>query len=186
MAVCAQEIGTKRAFYGTADTVADIEAIRVAGGYEKLVLYGTSYGTKVAEEYAAEYPGNVEALVLDSVVPPNGPDPLNRATFAAVPRILHQLCAARACRHITSHPAADLQRLVARLNRHDLEAHWIDGFGHSHRVTISSEDVLEALIAGDLEPTLRSDFPSAVRAALEGRRSVPGATARASRRERRS
>ena len=27
-----------------------------AGGYEKLVLYGTSYGTKVAERYAQTYP----------------------------------------------------------------------------------------------------------------------------------
>ena len=40
-----------------------------AGGYEKLVLYGTSYGTKVALEYAERYPQHVEALVLDSVVP---------------------------------------------------------------------------------------------------------------------
>ena len=40
----------------------------VAGGYEKLVLWGTSYGTKVAEEYAQEYPQHVEALILDSVV----------------------------------------------------------------------------------------------------------------------
>ena len=98
---CAQQIGPTRRFYTTADSVADIEAIRVAGGYEKLVLYGTSYGTKLAEEYAQVYPSHVEALVLDSVVPPNGPDPLNRATFAAVPRILRQLCAQRAAAHIT-------------------------------------------------------------------------------------
>src|SRR5271154_1052951 len=101
---CAAQIGPTRSFYTTADTVADIEAIRVAGDYEKLVLYGTSYGTKVAEQYAQDYPGHVEALVLDSVVPPNGPDPLNRATFAAVPRILHQLCARRACAPITRSP----------------------------------------------------------------------------------
>src|ERR1700710_1445251 len=48
---CAAQLGPDRAFYRTADTVADIEAIRQAGGYEKLVLYGTSYGTKVAELY---------------------------------------------------------------------------------------------------------------------------------------
>ena len=51
----------------------DIEAIRQALGYEKLVLYGTSYGTKVALEYAERYPEHVEALVLDSVVPPERP-----------------------------------------------------------------------------------------------------------------
>ena len=46
-------------------------------GYEKLVLYGTSYGTKVALEYAERYPENVEALVLDSVVLPEGPEPFS-------------------------------------------------------------------------------------------------------------
>ncbi len=89
----------------------------MAGGYEKLVLYGTSYGTKLAEEYAQDYPSRVEALVLDSVVPPTGPDPLNRATFAAVPRILRQLCAEHACAHVTPHPTADLSNLVRRLRR---------------------------------------------------------------------
>jgi pimeloyl-ACP methyl ester carboxylesterase len=53
---CAGQLGPTRSFYTSADTVADIEAIRQAGGYEKLVLYGTSYGTKVAEEYAQTYP----------------------------------------------------------------------------------------------------------------------------------
>ena len=111
---CARGLGAARAFYTTPDSVADIEAIRRAGGYEKLVLYGTSYGTKVAEQYAQAHPAHVEALVLDSVVAPNGPDPLNRSTFAAVPRILRQLCARRECTHITRDPVSDLARVVAR------------------------------------------------------------------------
>ena len=98
---CAEQIGPERAFYTSLDCVADIEALRKALGYEKLVLWGTSYGTKVAEEYAQEYPQHVEALVLDSVVPPTGPDPLDRTTFEAIPRILRQLCAYRQCAQIT-------------------------------------------------------------------------------------
>jgi pimeloyl-ACP methyl ester carboxylesterase len=168
IAECAAQLGPTRSFYATADTVADIEALRVAGGYEKLVLYGTSYGTKVAEEYAERYPQYVEALVLDSVVPPNGPEPLNRATFAAIPRILRQLCAARACASITPNPVADLARLVRRLARGPLNGRAIDGHGVAHTVHISSDGLLETLIEGDLEPTLRSEFPAAVRAAVNG------------------
>src|SRR5262249_10789569 len=52
IAQCAAQLGPTRSYYTTADSVADIEAIREAGGYEKLVLYGTSYGTKLAERYA--------------------------------------------------------------------------------------------------------------------------------------
>src|SRR5271163_3331284 len=165
---CAAQLGPARSFYTTADTVADIEAIRVAGGYEKLVLYGTSYGTKVAEEYAQDYPTHVESLVLDSVVPPNGPDPLNRATFAAIPRVLHQLCARRACAHITRSPVSDLARLLRRLGGGERHARWIDGHGHGHTIGISSEALLEALIDGDLEPVLRAEFPAAVSSASHG------------------
>jgi pimeloyl-ACP methyl ester carboxylesterase len=168
IAECAAQMGPMRSFFTTADSVADIEAIRVAGGYEKLVLYGTSYGTKLAEEYAQDYPSHVEALVLDSVVPPNGPDPLNRATFAAIPRILTQLCARHACANVTRNPTADLANLLRRLGNGVKHGRWIDGHGHSHRIAISSEALLETLLAGDLEPTLRSEFPAAVRAAAHG------------------
>jgi len=161
IAECAAQLGPTRGFYATADTVADIEALRVAGGYEKLVLYGTSYGTKVAEDYAQAYPSHVEALVLDSVVPPNGPEPLNRSTFAAIPRILRQLCAARACARITPNPVGDLARLVRRLARGPLRGRVIDGHGVAHTVPISSDGLLETLIEGDLEPILRSEFHSA-------------------------
>jgi pimeloyl-ACP methyl ester carboxylesterase len=157
-----------RTFFTTAQSVADIEAIRQAGGYEKLVLYGTSYGTKVAERYAQSYPTHVEGLVLDSVVPPNGPDPLSRSSFAAVPRVLRQLCAHHACRHITPSPGTDLMRLVRRIGRRALRAHWIDGQGRPRAIRISSDDVLEALFAGDLEPALRAEFPAAVLSAARG------------------
>jgi pimeloyl-ACP methyl ester carboxylesterase len=168
IAECAAQLGPTRSDYTSADTVADIEAIRVAGGYEKLVLYGTSYGTKVAEEYAQAYPSHVEALVLDSVVPPNGPDPLDLATFAAVPRILRQLCAASACAHITRNPTADLQKLVARLGHGEMRGRWIDGHGRAHTIAISADTLIGVLVAGDLEPTLRAEFPAAIRAAANG------------------
>jgi pimeloyl-ACP methyl ester carboxylesterase len=165
---CAGQIGPARAFYTTPDSVADIEAIREAGGYEKLVLYGTSYGTKVAEQYAETYPSHVEALVLDSVVPPNGPDPLNRPTFAAVPRVLRQLCAFHECRHITREPVADLTRLVRRMARGTIAGSVIDGRGHRRRETISSGDLLGVLLEGDFNPLLRAEMIPAARAAATG------------------
>jgi pimeloyl-ACP methyl ester carboxylesterase len=162
---CADQLGPTRSFYTTADTVADIEAIRQAGGYEKLVLYGTSYGTKVAEQYAQDYPSHVEALVLDSVVPPNGPEPLDRSTFAAVPRILRQLCVDRLCSHITTNPVADLARVVERMNRAPLRGRAIDGYGKAHWVSLSSNELFEILLAGDFSPFLRAEFLTAVAAA---------------------
>jgi pimeloyl-ACP methyl ester carboxylesterase len=165
---CAAQIGAERAFYTTPDSVADIEAIRMAGGYEKLVLYGTSYGTKVALEYAQEHPEHVEALILDSVVTPSGPETLDQPTLAAVPRILRQLCAYGACAKITPNPVADLARLVQRLRHGPMVARVIDGHGRPHKVGISSDELLEILLAGDFDPILRAEFIAAVRGAANG------------------
>jgi pimeloyl-ACP methyl ester carboxylesterase len=168
VARCAAQLGTTRAFYTTADTVADIEAIRQAGGYEKLVLYGTSYGTKVAEDYAAAYPDRVEALVLDSVVTPSGPDTLNRPTFAALPRVLRAICRRGACRGVTRNPLADLTRLLARIHRRRLWVAALGPFGHRHTISITPLRLLEVLLAGDFSGPLRAAFVTDVRAAVEG------------------
>ena len=90
---CALQIGPARGAFTTQQSVEDIESIRRAAGYKKLVLYGTSYGTKVALEYAQRYPSRVEALVLDSVVASNGPEPFAVPSFQAIAPVLGDLCA---------------------------------------------------------------------------------------------
>jgi pimeloyl-ACP methyl ester carboxylesterase len=162
---CGNQLGPTRSFYTTADTVADIEAIRQAGGYEKLVLYGTSYGTKVAEQYAQAYPSHVEALVLDSVVPPNGPEPLSRSTFAAVPRILRQLCAEHVCAQITANPVADLARVLRRMEQAPLGGRAIDGYGKAHELPLFAEQLFSILLSGDFSSLLRAEFVTAIAAA---------------------
>jgi pimeloyl-ACP methyl ester carboxylesterase len=165
---CALDIGPARGDFTTAESIQDIEALRRAGGYEKLVLYGTSYGTKVALEYAALYPQHVESLVLDSVVPADGPEALGVPTFQAITPMFAELCASRACAGITSNPLADTARLVARLHRTRLSGSVYDGAGKRHATTLDEEGLLGILEAGDLNPALRALLPAAVQSALRG------------------
>jgi hypothetical protein len=108
---CADELGARRGFYRTSDSVADLEDLRREAGYERVALYGVSYGTKVALDYAAAFPARTERLLLDSVVPPEGPDALGRSSFAATRRILREQCAAGRCRSATPDPVGDVRRL---------------------------------------------------------------------------
>jgi pimeloyl-ACP methyl ester carboxylesterase len=163
---CALQIGPARGAYTTQESVADIEAIRQAAGYEKLVLYGTSYGTKVAEQYAERYPQHVEALVLDSVVPPDGPEPFAVGTFQAIGAVLGELCSKGACTAITPNPLADIASLAARLRKHPASGSVYDGSGHRHTATLAEPGLLGILEAGDLNPALRALLPAAVRSAL--------------------
>lgn len=167
---CATQLGAGRAFYRTSDSVADIEALRVAGGYSKLVLYGVSYGTKVAEDYAAQYPQNVSSLVLDSVVPPDGPDPFSRSTLNAMPRVLKEQCANGGCSGATDNVTRDLNALVRRLKRGRLSAKAVTPGGVKARLHdgIQLGDLVAVLYAGDLNPLLRVELPGSMRAALQG------------------
>jgi pimeloyl-ACP methyl ester carboxylesterase len=166
-AACANELGAARGFYRTSDSVDDIEAIRVESGYQKLVLFGVSYGTKVALDYAAKYPANVESLVLDSVVPPEGSDVLNISTFKTMPRALGELCGAGACNGITSSVGHDLFNLVHKTGRKPISGKVNTPGGHSLKVRLDQDGVLDILLAGDLNPTLRSELPGAMRSAIK-------------------
>lgn len=167
VAACAQRLGPARAHFATADTVADIEAVRVALGVERLVLYGTSYGTKVALDYAAAYPQHVSRLVLDSVVPPEGGDPFERATLAAIPRVLKALCARGGC-PFTRDPSADLAALAQRLARGPQRGYVVNRRGRRQPASIARRELFALLLAGDLNPSQRFVVPAAVRAALTG------------------
>ncbi len=165
---CALQLGAQRGAFTSTESVQDIEAVREALGYEKLVLYGTSYGTKVALEYAERYPQHVEALVLDSVVLPEGPEPFMLSSLQALKPALEELCSENACAHITANPLADIATLAVQLRRHPLGGSVYDGSGHRHAATLAEPDLFNILLAGDLNPALRALLPAAVASALHG------------------
>ncbi|MGL6291755.1 MAG: alpha/beta hydrolase [Silanimonas sp.] len=55
--------------YTTTDAVADLDAVREALGAARINLYGGSYGTRVAQQYAKTFPQRTRAVVIDSVAP---------------------------------------------------------------------------------------------------------------------
>jgi pimeloyl-ACP methyl ester carboxylesterase len=162
--LCATQLGPSRADYTTAESVEDIEAIRKATGYEKLVLYGTSYGTLVALQYAERYPKHVEALVLDSTETPTGPEPFYIPTFQAMRTALAELCAHHACPGSPS-PVAELAKVVARTEADPPAATVVDGRGKRHHLRIDEAQIFGLLLGGDLNPILRAGMPAAIHAA---------------------
>jgi pimeloyl-ACP methyl ester carboxylesterase len=52
----------------TDQAIRDIEAFRLAIGKPQVWLYGESYGTQFAQEYATQFPNAVKGVILDGVV----------------------------------------------------------------------------------------------------------------------
>ena len=101
-------------------------------------------------------------------MPPNGPDTLDQSTFAAVPRVLRQMCAYHACAGITANPVADLARVVREMARAPLRGRVFNGEGKAHTVSVASNDLVGLLLAGDFSTLLRSEFLTSVSAAARG------------------
>ncbi|RXR06068.1 alpha/beta hydrolase [Pseudoxanthomonas composti] len=56
-------------YYTTGEAIGDLETVRKAIGAARINLVGISYGTRVAQQYAATYPDSTRSLVLDGVAP---------------------------------------------------------------------------------------------------------------------
>lgn len=163
---CAAQIGAARAFFTTVDSVADLEALRIETGYQRLFLYGVSYGTKVALDYAATYPDRVEGLILDSVVP-GVYDPLRRQTFAAFPGVLRELCAADPC---PGSPVSALGSVARRLAKGSVRGKVTSPGGRRVSFRVTEDDLFGILVGGDLNPALRAELPGAMAAFRAGDR----------------
>jgi pimeloyl-ACP methyl ester carboxylesterase len=166
-AACAKRLGPKRALYTTRDSVEDMEAVRKRIGDDRITIYGVSYGTKVAEAYALRYPEHVDRLILDSVVPPEGQSPFDLDSFAAMPRVLSEVCRGE-CAGVTPNLAADLTTLTARLRSAPLRGPFIGRQGHRRTVKLTERDLYGLLRAGDLLPSARTEYPGAIRSAVLG------------------
>lgn len=57
-------------WYTTDAFIDDLDAVRVALGYDRINLYGASYGTRAAQAYMRRYPERVRSAVLDAVTGP--------------------------------------------------------------------------------------------------------------------
>lgn len=64
-----QAQGVKLNAYTTVESAADVKDLVNALGYEKVNLYGASYGTRLAQVVMRNHPEIVRTAILDSVVP---------------------------------------------------------------------------------------------------------------------
>jgi pimeloyl-ACP methyl ester carboxylesterase len=105
------------AAYTTAAAARDIEAVRRALGYEKINLWGGSYGTRLAQAYARAYPAGVRTLLLDAVAAPGQVIPAGgRDAQAALDQLFAQCAKDAACARAYPNLRGEFDALVAKLD----------------------------------------------------------------------
>lgn len=123
-----QSEGIDPSAFTTEHNAADLEAMRVAMGYDQIDLYGISYGSKLALSAVRDYPESIRATIISS------PLPLEQNPFAdqtlGFDHALDQVWAACAadpvCAEANPDPAGDLVRAVNTLRLHPMNITAID------------------------------------------------------------
>jgi pimeloyl-ACP methyl ester carboxylesterase len=64
------EQGNDLNMYNTAVNADDLNDLRIALGYDKVNIYGTSYGTRLALEVLRRHGEHIRSAIIDSVYPP--------------------------------------------------------------------------------------------------------------------
>ncbi|HVL52976.1 MAG TPA: alpha/beta fold hydrolase, partial [Vitreimonas sp.] len=145
--------------YATSQVVGDLEALRAHLGHERLVLYGESYGTEVAQAYAIAHPDRVEALVLDAPVDlAMSPHAFWLEAARGFGETLEQTfdaCEGEPVCDFMPSPARTYQRTVERLRAESVTVDVPDGSGGTvaHLVTL---EMFESMVASAMyDPTGR-------------------------------
>src|SRR5688572_6680409 len=95
----------------------DLEQVRRALGYEKMNLFGGSYGTRAAQVFMRAYPQRVRTAYLGSVVPVDVMTPLTMAKSAqlAVDKMFEACAAEPACNTAFPKLREEFHQVMARL-----------------------------------------------------------------------
>ena len=107
-------------FYTTPIAMDDLDDVRAYLGYERINLYGGSYGTRAALVYVRQHGEHVRSMVLDGVAPTDMRIPLYAARDAqrALDKLLSDCDADAACRSAQPGLAARVRALLQRLTDH--------------------------------------------------------------------
>jgi len=120
---CAEEFKDTGKFYTTSYAVGDLEKVRVTLGYESINLWGGSYGTRVAMEYAREYPQHLRSMVLDGVAPVELalPDYFARDAMQSLIKINEQCVKDEECFALYGNMLDKISIILARLEKAEAE-----------------------------------------------------------------
>lgn len=172
---CAQSLAAKAdpRFYTTTEAVQDLETVRAALGVASINLVGVSYGTRVAQQYAARYPQRTRALVLDGVVPN---DLVVGGEFAhtfenALALQTAQCRKLPACqRRYATDMRAQLRRVLATLKATPVEVEYRDPTtGQSKRDTLTADTVTGLALLFSYAPQSAALLPLVIDEADHGR-----------------
>jgi pimeloyl-ACP methyl ester carboxylesterase len=105
--------------YTTPIAMDDLDEVRAWLGYERINVFGGSYGTRAAEAYMRQHPEHVRSAVLAGVMIMDAKMPLYHARKAqeSIDKLFDDCAADESCRTVFPDLRGDLAKVIARLDQ---------------------------------------------------------------------
>lgn len=158
-------------FYTTPIAVDDLDEVRGWLGYERINLYGGSYGTRPALEYLRRYPSRVRTVTLRAVFPQFTRSPLYgaRDTEQSLNRLFDDCAKEADCAKAFPNLRDDLKTLLKRLAASPAKINVPDPkSGNTIQLTITRDFFAGAVRRALYDSNLQRAIPAAIRSAVAG------------------
>ncbi|MBO2651753.1 alpha/beta fold hydrolase [Shewanella algae] len=167
---CLSKLDADISQYGSEQALHDFEAVRRHLGYQKLHLYGISYGSRMAQLYMRHYPEALKTVTLDGVVPMQQSVLAIGAAIGRAQDLLLSDCEQDAlCAQTYPQLRQELNQLAERLGQHAVMKkvpHPVTG--DIAMLTLTRSKLLGSLRMALYSPSVRALLPYAIhRAAME-------------------
>ncbi len=134
--------------YTTSIAMDDLDDVRSALGYERINLWGGSYGTRAALVYMRRHPAHVRAAILEGVEPTDDPVPLRFPVYAqrALDGVLAECASEAACVDAFPRLRSEVSAVFAKAAAGPVTAEVLrPDTGDPEKVTLSRDIVGEAV-----------------------------------------
>ena len=157
--------------YTTTIAMDDIDDARAALGYDRINLFGGSYGTRAALTYLKRHPQHVRAVVLQGVSPTNQFMPVDFAqqTERALQGVLSECLADEQCNNAFPNIKAEAQAVLAQLIKGPIEVEIQKPHSTERvKVNLSRDLAAEAIRYMLYSPVPASRVPLIIHTAAQG------------------
>ncbi len=156
--------------YTTRASAQDIDRVRSSLGFAQINLWGASYGTRLAQEYARMFPKNLRSMVIDGVVSPQQNVGLLSSDTGRATKLLVQHCQNDAnCQRQFPQFAQQLDDIMTRAKRGNEIVHAKHPVtGKDLKFPLRHEDVSESLRSMLYVPSHAARMPWIVQQAHGG------------------
>lgn len=160
--------------YTTPIAMDDLEEVRAALGYDRLNLFGGSYGTRAALVYLKRHPDHVRTVMLQGVAPTNQfmPRDFPKANERALQGVLSECLADEACHNAFPNLREETKAVLARLLKGPVEVAVTTkddkGTARSATVKLSRDLAAEAIRYMLYSPGPASRVPWIIHQAAQG------------------